>query len=115
MTQYMLSVHHSPDAPPPSPEDMQTAFEQVDAFNAEVMAAGVWVFGGGLQPPEIASVVRTPGGETIITDGPFGETKEHLGGFWIINAPISTRRSRGRPRDRSRAWAPSKSVRSRSD
>jgi hypothetical protein len=86
MTQYMLAVHHSPDAMPPAPEDMQKAFEQVDALNAEMMAAGAWVFGGGLESPEIASVVSTPGGETVITDGPFGETKEHLGGFWIIEA-----------------------------
>jgi hypothetical protein len=86
MTQYMLSVHHSPDALPPAPEDMQKVFAQVAAFNAEVMAAGVWVFGGGLEPPEIATVVRTARGEVITTDGPFAETKEHLGGFWIIEA-----------------------------
>jgi len=84
MPQYLLAVHHSPDAPPP--DDMQKAFEQVDAFNAEVQAAGAWVFGGGLEPPEIASVVRTAGGQTVITDGPFAETKEQLGGFWIMTA-----------------------------
>jgi hypothetical protein len=84
MTQYLLAVHHSPDAPPP--EDMQKAFDQVDAFNAELMAAGAWVFAGGLQPPEIATVVRANDAEVITTDGPFAETKEHLGGFWIITA-----------------------------
>jgi hypothetical protein len=87
MTQYMLAVHHSPDAPPPPPEQMQVAFRQVDAFNAEVQAAGAWVFGGGLHAPEIATVVRAQDGETIITDGPFAETKEQLGGFWIIDVP----------------------------
>ena len=87
MPQYLLAVHHSPDAMPPAPEDMQRAFAQVDAFNAEVQASGAWVFAGGLHPPEVASVVRAAGGETIITDGPFGETKEHLGGFWIIEVP----------------------------
>jgi len=87
MTQYMLAVHHSPDAPPPPPEQMQVAFRQVDAFNAEVQAAGVWVFGGGLHAPEIATVVRAQDGDTIITDGPFAETKEQLGGFWIIDVP----------------------------
>ena len=87
MTQYMLAVHHSPDAPPPPPELMQVAFRQVDAFNAEVQAAGVWVFGGGLHAPEIATVVRAQDGDTIITDGPFAETKEQLGGFWIIDVP----------------------------
>ena len=87
MTQYMLAVHHSPDAPPPPPEEMQQAFQQVDAFNAELQAAGQWVFGGGLHSPEIATVVRVEDGETIMTDGPFAETKEHLGGFWVIEAP----------------------------
>jgi hypothetical protein len=87
MTQYLLAVHHSPDAPPPPPEQMQKAFEQVDAFNAELQAAGAWVFAGGLHPPEIATVVRVTDGETITTDGPFAETKEQLGGFWIITAP----------------------------
>jgi hypothetical protein len=87
MTQYLLAVHHSPDAPPPPPEDMQRAFAQVDAFNDEVRAAGAWVFAGGLCDPSIATVVRVENGETVLTDGPFAETKEHLGGFWIITAP----------------------------
>ena len=87
MTQYMLAVHHSPSAPPPSPEQMQTAFKQVDAFNQELMDSGIWVFGGGLESPEIATVVDSRGSEPVYTDGPFGETKEHLGGFWIIEAP----------------------------
>jgi hypothetical protein len=87
MTQYMLAVHHSPDAPPPPAEKMQQAFQQVDKFNADLQAAGVWVFGGGLEAPEIATVVRSEGGDVVVTDGPFAETKEHLGGFWIIEAP----------------------------
>jgi hypothetical protein len=87
MTQYMLSVHHSPEAlPPDDPELMQQAFQQVDAFNAELQKAGAWVFGGGLQEPSIATVVRTKDGDVVLTDGPFGETKEYLGGFWIIEA-----------------------------
>ena len=87
MTQYLLAVHLGPDSPPPPPEQMQVAYQQVDAFNAEVQAAGAWVFGGGLHAPEIATVVRADQGETVITDGPFAETKEQLGGFWIITAP----------------------------
>ena len=87
MTQYLLAVHHSPDAPPPPPAEMQKAFRQVDAFNEELQAAGAWVFGGGLHPPDIATVVRVENGEAITTDGPFAETKEQLGGFWIITAP----------------------------
>ena len=90
MTQYMLSVWHSPDAPiPTDPAVMQKAFEQVDAFNAEIQAAGIWVFGGGLEQPSSATVVRAGAGDgdPIMTDGPFAETKEQLGGFWVITAP----------------------------
>jgi hypothetical protein len=87
MTQYLLAVHHSPDAPPPPPAEMQKAFRQVDAFNEELKAAGAWVFAGGLHPPDNATVVRVENGEAITTDGPFAETKEQLGGFWIITAP----------------------------
>jgi len=86
MTQYLMAVHHSPDAPPPPPEEMQKAFRQVDKYNEELKTAGAWVFGGGLHSPEIATVVRVEDGEAIVTDGPFAETKEQLGGFWIIEA-----------------------------
>lgn len=86
MTQYMLAVHDDGSGEMPSPELMQQAFAQVDAFNEELKAAGAWVFGGGLQPAPSATVVRVDGGETIITDGPFAETKEQLGGFWVIEA-----------------------------
>jgi hypothetical protein len=87
MAQYLLSVWHSDAHPiPDDPETMQKAFKQVDVFNAELQASGAWVFAGGLHPPATATVVRDDGGETIITDGPFAETKEQLGGFWIIEA-----------------------------
>ena len=86
MTVYLLAVHHSADAPPPPTEAaMQQAFRQVDAFNAELRASGAWVFAGGLEDPGIATVVRAQDGDVVMTDGPFGETKEHLGGFWIID------------------------------
>jgi hypothetical protein len=101
MTQYMLSVHHSPDAPPPPPDQMQKAFQQVDAVNAEMQKTGAWVFGGGLEAPDIATVVKATEGETVITDGPFAESKEHLGGFWIIEAPDL---------DAALAWATKASV-----
>jgi hypothetical protein len=85
MTQYMLSVWHSPATPMPTdPAVMQKAFEQVDAFNTELQASGAWVFGGGLHMPESATVVNGNDGDPIMTDGPFAETKEFLGGFWII-------------------------------
>jgi len=84
--QYLLAVHSVEGAPALSPEEMQTAFAQVDRVNAELQSAGAWVFGGGLLPPETATVVRVEGGSTTMTDGPFAETKEQLGGFWVICA-----------------------------
>jgi hypothetical protein len=84
MKQYMLSVHGTQDAPLPPAEEMQRAFDQVDRFNEELQAAGAWVFAGGLNPPSTATVVRVERGEVMLTDGPFMETKEQLGGFWVI-------------------------------
>ena len=87
MTQYLLAVHSVEGEPMPSEEEMQRAFKDVDALNAEIQSAGIWVFAGGLQPPSSATVVRAQGGEVVTTDGPFAETKEQLGGFWIIDVP----------------------------
>ena len=84
MKQYMLAVHSVEGTPMPSQEEMQTAFAQVDKVNAELRSAGAWVFGGGLLPAESATVVRVSDGATTLTDGPFAETKEQLGGFWVI-------------------------------
>ena len=64
---------------------MQRTYKNVDALNGELQSAGVWVFAGGLQPPSTATVVRAQGGQVVTTDGPFAETKEQLGGFWIID------------------------------
>jgi hypothetical protein len=86
MTQYLLSVHMVEGEPVPSDEEMQQAFKAVDEFNAEVQAAGAWVFAGGLQPANIATVVDATGEKVVTTDGPFAETKEQLGGFWVIEA-----------------------------
>jgi hypothetical protein len=86
MTQYLLAVHMVDGEPTPSEEEMQRAYRQVDEFNAEVQASGSWVFAGGLHPASTATVVRVQDGETITTDGPFAETKEQLGGFWVIEA-----------------------------
>jgi hypothetical protein len=87
MRQYLLSVHMIEGEPAPAEEEMQRAYKAVDAFNAEVQAAGNWVFAGGLHPPATATVVRSQGGQVVTTDGPFAETKEQLGGFWVITAP----------------------------
>jgi hypothetical protein len=84
MKQFLLSVHYVEGQPPPDPETMQRMFDQVDAVNKEMQAAKAWVFGGGLEPPTIATVVREDNGQIIATDGPFPEAKEQLGGFWVI-------------------------------
>jgi hypothetical protein len=87
MKQYLLAVHLVEGEPTLSQEQMQQAYAAVDAYNAELKAAGAWVFAGGLHPPSTATVVRSQGGDVVTTDGPFAETKEQLGGFWIIEAP----------------------------
>ena len=86
MTQYMLAVHDD-GSDPYAPDEIQTVYDTVDRFNQQLQADGHWVFGGGLKPIEAATTVDATGDEVITTDGPFAESKEHLGGFWIIEAP----------------------------
>jgi hypothetical protein len=86
MKQYLLSVHDVQGQEPPAPEVMQQMYSDVDAVNRQMQAEGAWVFGGGLYPPTSATVVRVQDGTVLTTDGPFAETKEHLGGFWVIKA-----------------------------
>jgi hypothetical protein len=86
MTQYLLSVYQ-PDRPAPPAEVMEEIMGDLDTLNRELEAAGAWVFAGGLHPPSTATVVRVKDGEVLITDGPFAEAKEHLGGVTIIEAP----------------------------
>ena len=86
MKQYLLAVHDVQGRPTPPPEEMQKAFAQVDRVNTELQQAGAWVFGGGLLPADTATVVRVDNGVATMTDGPFAETKEQLGGFWVIRA-----------------------------
>jgi hypothetical protein len=86
MTQYLLTVHDVKGAEAPSDEAMQEAFKAVDALNEDIKAAGAWVFAGGLIPSDAATVVRATEGDFLITDGPFTEAKEQVGGFWIIEA-----------------------------
>lgn len=89
MTQYLMSVWHDDDYGDIdyTSDDTQRMFAQVSAFNDKLTAAGCWVFGGGLQPASSATVVRSAGGEVSMTDGPYAETKEQMGGFWVIQAP----------------------------
>ncbi len=86
MKQYLLAVHMVEDGQARSAEATQRAYQDVAALNARLQAEGAWVFGGGLHPPESATVVRVRDGEILTTDGPFAETKEQLGGFWVIRA-----------------------------
>ena len=86
MKQYLLSVHMVEGEPDPSPDVMQQMFRDVDAFNTDVQEKGIWVFGGGLEPADVATVVRSEGGEVLTSDGPFAEAKEHIGGFWVLKA-----------------------------
>jgi hypothetical protein len=85
MTQYLLSVIQ-PDGDPPPGVDLEQIMRDIAAVNEEMKAAGAWVFSGGLHPPSTATVVRLQAGEMLMTDGPFAEGKEHIGGFTIINA-----------------------------
>jgi hypothetical protein len=86
MKQYLLAVHMVEGEAPRADADAQQAYQAVDIFNAELQSAGAWVFAGGLHPPTTATVVRAQGGQVVTTDGPFAETKEQLGGFWVIKA-----------------------------
>lgn len=89
MTQYMLSVHHvgTPENSLLEGGELQQVIAAVDAFNQKLQDDGAWVFGGGLESPESTTIVDARSGEIVVSDGPFAETKEHLGGFWIIEAP----------------------------
>jgi len=86
MKQYLLSVYH-PEDRMPEPEIVEKIMADVDALNAELQQADAWVFAGGLYPTSTATVVRADGGDVLITDGPFVEGKEHVGGFWVIKTP----------------------------
>jgi hypothetical protein len=86
MKQYLLSVYQ-PDADPPPSVDLEQIGRDLDALNQELKAAGAWVFAGGLHPPSTATVLRLENDDVLLTDGPFAEGKEHIGGFTIINAP----------------------------
>ncbi len=87
MAQYLLSVHYVEGSAPRSAEATSKAYEAVAALNTELQATGAWVFAGGLQPPDRSTVARVQDGAVLITDGPFAEGKEHIGGFWVINVP----------------------------
>ena len=88
MSQYLLSMHmvEGEVRTEPTPEEMQQFMERINALEAEMRAGGAFVFTGGLHGPDAATVVRSNDGELVMTDGPFVESKEHIGGFYVINA-----------------------------
>ena len=88
MAQYLLSVHavEGEAREPMSEEEMRQFMERVGVLEEEIKSAGAWVFSGRLHEPGTATVVRVSDGEVLTTDGPFAESKEHLGGFYIIEA-----------------------------
>ena|SRR5215813_11230841 len=86
MKQYLLSVYQ-PEGTPPPPEVLEKIMRDLDDLREDMKSAGAWVFSGGLNSPGTATVLRPQGSEVLVTDGPFTEGKEYLGGFTIVAAP----------------------------
>jgi hypothetical protein len=86
MKLYLLSIYQ-PDGDPPPPEILAGVMSEIAVMNRELKASNSWVFAGGLHAPSTATVVRVKDGDVLMTDGPFVEGKEHIGGFTIIKAP----------------------------
>ncbi len=86
MTQYLLSVYQ-PEGEPPSEDELAEIMRSVEAFHEELRQSGAWVFAGALHAQSTATVVQLHDGEVLMTDGPFAESKEYLGGLCIIEAP----------------------------
>jgi len=89
MTQYLLSVHSSDEdmRVPMTEEEMHRGWQVIQALEADMKSTGTWVFSGRLHGADTATVVRVADGTVVTTDGPFVEANEHLGGFYIIEAP----------------------------
>jgi hypothetical protein len=86
MKQYLLTIQQ-PDGPPPPSVRLDQIMRDVHALVRELKESGAWVFNGGLTPPSTATVLRPQDGEVLMTDGPFVEAKEHIGGLFIIKVP----------------------------
>ena len=84
MPQYLLTMYQ-PDGDPPPPEVLEPMMEKIAAWRQDLQAAGAWVFTGGLHSASTATVVRSQHGDVVMTDGPFAEGKEHMGGFTVIS------------------------------
>jgi hypothetical protein len=85
MKQYLLSIYQ-PDGPVPPREVLAKVMQDVKGMIDEAKSAGVWVFNGGLHPPAASTVVQFKGGDFLVTDGPYAEGKEHIGGFMVVKA-----------------------------
>ncbi|WP_417462290.1 YciI family protein [Kordiimonas sp.] len=84
--QYLVAIHHPDDYDPATAED-EAMHRDIDALNDEMVAAGIRIFVGGLRTvKEAKSLKQNTGGDVLVTDGPYLETKEHIGGFWVLEA-----------------------------
>lgn len=86
MNQYMLLIQQ-PDGNPPPPDLLEPIMRRVEALTQEMIEAGAWVAAAGLHPVSEARTVRPDGDDAVLTDGPYAETKEHVGGYTLLQAP----------------------------
>ena len=87
MAQYLLTLHSSTEPRPDrTPEEMERSMNEIHAVNTAIREAGAWVYGGRLDQPGEAKVVRPRNSRIRVTDGPFIEAKEQIGGYYIIEA-----------------------------
>jgi len=86
MTRYLLSVHATGPYKPMDTPEARAMMAATGAFTEEIQASGQWVFVGGLEPLDTATKVDGRGGEVLVVDGAFTETKEYLAGFWVVEA-----------------------------
>jgi hypothetical protein len=89
MPQYMLAAHtrDGQESSPITAEGQQASWERIQTIEAEMKSKGAWVFSARLHDSDTATVVRVSNGEVLTTDGPFAESKDHLGGFYLIDVP----------------------------
>jgi hypothetical protein len=87
MPRYLMTVVEPSTGAPPSPEALDQIMKDVDVVHRDMHDAGIWVFGGGLYPPQTATTLRPEGDDVLVVDGPFAEGKEHVGGFSVIDVP----------------------------
>jgi hypothetical protein len=87
MKRYLISFYQPGDGTPAPPEVLEPVMREIAIIKRDLEAANCWVFGAGLHPPSTATVLRARGDDVLLTDGPFVEGKEVLGGITIITAP----------------------------